>query len=149
MPLLFILFVVMPLVEIYVLIKVGNVIGGFETILVVVATAILGVALLRIQGRQALLNARTKMEVGKVPAREMIDGLFLAVGGLLFLTPGFITDALGFACLIPGIRHILIGAMLSRLKVNTMHFHNGAAPQSDTRERGRVIEGECEREEER
>src|SRR5690606_19661020 len=102
---LFLLFVLTPIVEMWVLIKVGGVIGALPTIGLVLLTAVIGLALLRMQGFATLLRARQKMEEGQLPAKELVEGIFLAVGGALLLTPGFVTDALGFACLLPGTRH--------------------------------------------
>lgn len=115
MRILLFLFILVPIVEIFVLIQVGQVIGGLPTIAMVVLTAVVGVALLRRQGRAALLRARSKLNEGALPAREMIEGIFLAVGGALLLTPGFITDFLGFCCLLPGVRQVLIGWGLKHL----------------------------------
>lgn len=106
---LFLLFVIMPIVEMWLLITVGQQIGTLPTIGLVLLTAFIGISLLRYQGAMTLLKARMKMSSGEMPAREMADGLFFAVGGALLLTPGFVTDAIGFACLTPGIRTVIIG----------------------------------------
>ncbi|MGD8583702.1 MAG: FxsA family protein, partial [Gammaproteobacteria bacterium] len=99
-----ILFIVVPLVELYLIIKVGSMIGALWTVLLVLLTAVIGVSLLRIQGFSTLNRARQNMEMGVMPAMEMMEGLALAVGGALLITPGFITDTLGFLCLIPATR---------------------------------------------
>ena len=112
---LFILFVLVPIAEIFVLIKVGQVTGALPTIALIFLTAIIGLALLRQQGYTALARAKSKMERGEMPAGEMVEGLFLAVGGALLLTPGFITDTVGFCCLIPGVRRLLITWGAARL----------------------------------
>lgn len=108
---LFLLFVIMPVVEMWLLITVGQQIGALPTIGLVLLTAFIGIALLRYQGAATLLRARSKMQTGELPAREMADGLFFAVGGALLLTPGFVTDAIGFACLTPGVRTLIIGSL--------------------------------------
>jgi UPF0716 protein FxsA len=112
---LLLLFIIVPIVEMWVLITVGQHIGALPTIGLVLLTAFIGVSLLRYQGAAALLTARAKMSSGELPARELADGLFFAVGGALLLTPGFVTDIIGFACLTPGIRTVLIGFLAKHL----------------------------------
>ena len=114
MPLL-LLFVVLPIVEMWLLIEVGSRIGALVTIGLVFLTAFVGVLLLRQQGLSTLARASQRMETGEIPAEEMVAGIFLAVGGALLLTPGFLTDAIGFACLLPGVRQLLIGRLLKRV----------------------------------
>jgi UPF0716 protein FxsA len=115
MRILLILFVLMPIVEMWVLIEVGGVIGALPTIGLVLLTACIGLALLRRQGAGALARAQTKLRAQQMPVREMADGLFFAVGGALLLTPGFVTDAIGFACLTPGIRNLLMSVIAKQL----------------------------------
>jgi len=98
---LFLLFLCIPLIEIYLLIQVGEIIGALPTIFMVVFTAVLGVALLRWQGLVTLTRMQAAMARGELPAVTMIEGVFLLVAGALLLTPGFFTDAIGFALLIP------------------------------------------------
>jgi len=104
MQILFIAFLIVPFVEIYVLLQVGGVIGAFPTILLVVFTAVLGAWLLRRQGFATWQRFQSALAQGEIPAYEMIEGPILLVGGALLLTPGFFTDMLGFACLIPTLR---------------------------------------------
>ena len=106
--LLFLLFILVPLVEIYFLIQVGSVIGAIPTIGLVVFTALLGAMLLRFQGMTTLQRTRMSMAEGQVPALEMLEGVLLLFAGVLLLTPGFFTDAIGFAFLIPPLRQALI-----------------------------------------
>ncbi len=110
--LLFILFLVVPLVEIYFLIKVGDVIGAAWTIFAVISTAVIGAGLLRIQGASTLLRAQSNLLKGTLPAMEVMEGFALALSGVLLLTPGFFTDTLGFLLLIPPVRRWLIGRKL-------------------------------------
>lgn len=117
---LFFLFVVMPVLELWLIIQVGSQIGGLNVIALVFFTAILGTWLLRKQGIKTLMQAQSKMNAGQMPAKEMIEGICLAVGGALLLTPGFITDAIGFACLIPGIRTGLIAVLMKNVKMQPM-----------------------------
>jgi UPF0716 protein FxsA len=116
-PVLFVLFIVIPILEMWLLITVGSHIGALPTIGLVFLTAIIGVTLLRQQGVSTLVRANQRMRSGEIPATEMGEGIFLAVGGALLLTPGFITDAVGFACLIPGIRKWLLRRILKRMTV--------------------------------
>ena len=97
-------FIVMPILEMYVLIQVGSYIGALETIGLVLLTAVLGLALLRQQGFEAMSSARMKLQQSEIPAEEILTGFFLAIGGVLLITPGFITDAFGFLLLIPNTR---------------------------------------------
>jgi len=101
-------FIVLPILEMYVLISVGSNIGAFNTILLVLLTALIGFALLRVQGFRTLINARNKLGMAQLPAEEMITGIFLAIGGALLLTPGFITDLFGLLCLVPVTRRFLL-----------------------------------------
>lgn len=140
---LFLLFVLTPIVEMWVLIKVGGVIGALPTIGLVLLTAVIGLALLRMQGFATLLRARQKMEEGQLPAKELVEGIFLAVGGALLLTPGFVTDALGFACLLPGTRHVLIAWGMQRFKPGIRTF--GQQPNTSDHQ-NTTIEGEFRRE---
>ncbi|MYM64725.1 FxsA family protein [Pseudomaricurvus sp. HS19] len=118
MPLL-IIFVILPILEMWLLIAVGSRIGALPTIGLVLLTAMIGLALLRRQGARALVRANKRMNQGEIPIQEMVEGIFLAVGGALLLTPGFFTDALGFACLIPGLRQLLIGRLLRPVIMQT------------------------------
>lgn len=97
---LFLLFLGIPLLEIYLLIEVGAKIGALPTVFLVVFTAVLGVFLLRIQGFSTLTRLRGTLAQGGIPAVEMLEGAVLLVTGALLLTPGFFTDALGFLCLV-------------------------------------------------
>lgn len=117
MPALLLIFLVVPLVEIYVLIEIGGIIGALPTVLACVGTAVLGGGLLRYQGFQTLRRAQRNMDRGQVPAMEMFEGVALAFGGALLLTPGFVTDVAGFLCLIPWTRRALIAAALRRMQV--------------------------------
>ncbi len=114
---IFLLFIAMPILEIFLLIKVGGSIGALWTILIVIFTAMLGTWMLRAQGLSTMNKARSKMSSGAIPAFELMEGLALGVGGALLLTPGFVTDAIGFACLIPFTRKWLVKALSKRVSV--------------------------------
>lgn len=128
-PIFAFLFLIVPLVEIYFLVKVGESIGAWRTILLVVFTAVVGVFLLRQQGLATFGRFQKNMMEGKAPAGEMLEGVFLLFGGLLLLVPGFFTDAIGFFCLIPFTRQLMAGWMLKNSAVqmnSTMGgFHTG------------------------
>ncbi len=139
MRILFLFFVVTPILEIWLLLKVGAVIGTLPTVGLVVFTAVLGAGLLKQQGLSTLLRAQERLNSGQLPATEILEGLFLAVGGALLLTPGFATDALGFACLLPPLRQRLIKAMLARGLVQAQQrgFEGGFGPGPDYRQEPR------------
>ena len=143
---LFLLFLVVPLVEIFFLIQVGQVIGAGWTIFLVVATAVIGAFLLRLQGFQTLQRAQTSMARGEIPAMEMLEGLCLLVSGALLLTPGFVTDTLGFLLLVPPVRQIMIGQMLKNSQMifsrrSSAHFQQRYSDSGKRRDES-VIEGE-------
>lgn len=143
MPVLLLLLIVVPLVELFILIEVGQVIGALATIGLCVLTAVIGGALLRHQGLQTLQRARLNLDRGAVPAVEMFEGLALGVGGIMLLTPGFATDVIGFACLIPGTRRLMIHALMRRVHVQYGPVQGHA---SDRPAQGRdAIEGEYRR----
>ena len=114
MPLL--LFMLIPIVEMWILIEVGGWIGALPTIGLVVLTATIGLSLLKQQGLSTLMRARRKMDEGGIPASELVSGVMIAVGGALLLTPGFVTDALGFALLIPQTRQWLLFKLIDRYR---------------------------------
>lgn len=147
---LLILFLAIPLMEIYLLIKVGGIIGAFPTIFMVVFTAVLGAWLLRIQGFATLNRVRSTMAQGGIPAMEMMEGAVLLVSGALLLTPGFFTDAIGFFCLVPSFRRTMIRWTLGRFLTPPGGFGGpGGGPggaSSGEPHRPRTIEGEYRRE---
>ncbi len=101
MPLLFLMFVVVPLVELAVLVKVGTVVGVWPTIGLVVATAAVGSWLARSQGARVLGAIRADLIMGRMPAAHLLDGLMILAGGLLLLAPGFLSDVVGILLLFP------------------------------------------------
>tara|TARA_R110002167_G_scaffold273605_2_gene479813 strand:+ start:368 stop:868 length:501 start_codon:yes stop_codon:yes gene_type:complete len=107
MPILFLIFILVPIVEMYILIKVGAMIGGLYTIGLVLLTAVIGVSLLKKQGLSTFMTAQQKMQTGQMPVTEIAEGLMLAVTGALLLTPGFVTDAFGFILLTPVLRQYI------------------------------------------
>ena len=107
MLLLVILFIVVPLVELYVIIQVGQWIGAWPTIALLLLDSVLGAALLRHQGRAAWRRFNQALAERRVPHREVFDGVMVIFGGALLLTPGFITDVVGLLCLIPPTRTLI------------------------------------------
>ena len=101
---LFLAFTLVPVAEIYLLIKVGNHMGALNTVALVIATGIAGAYLARLQGMQTMFRVRANLEQGVMPAEAMLDALLIFVAGVVLLTPGFITDALGLLLLIPETR---------------------------------------------
>lgn len=147
---LFIPFVILPVLEIMLLIRVGGWIGVWPTVFLVLSTAFIGVMLLRRQGLKTLFRINERLAHGEVPAREMLEGLMLAIGGALLLAPGFITDTMALICLLPPTRRMLLRAMARRVRV---YPGPGAVPpdmdpHGDPRppRRPEVIEGDFRRE---
>lgn len=136
---LFFLFLLIPLIEIYFLIQVGELIGAGWTIFLVVATAVIGAGLLRMQGLNTLHKAQVSMSQGQLPAIAMFEGVALLFSGALLLTPGFFTDAIGFILLVPPIRQGLIKNVLASTQF-TMYseMNSGFSQKRDSS----VIEGE-------
>jgi UPF0716 protein FxsA len=117
MPLLALLalFIVVPLAELYVILKVGDAIGAVWTILLLAADSVLGSLLLRAQGRSVWRRFNTGLAEGKMPHREVIDGVLIIFGGAFLITPGFITDVVGLVLLIPPTRAVVRRLLVSRL----------------------------------
>lgn len=133
MPVFLILLVALvsiPLVELYVLIAIGREIGAGTTIALVILTAFLGAWLLRAQGLATLARVRTSLDAGRLPALEMIEGLILLVTGAMLLTPGFMTDAVGFLCLVPVLRTQLARALVGQFEVHAVRRSAGRGDSS-------------------
>ncbi|KKJ77126.1 hypothetical protein WH95_08610 [Kiloniella litopenaei] len=123
-----ILFIGIPLLEIAVLIQVGDQIGLWSTIGLIILTAVIGTGMLRHQGIATLANAQKQLNQGAVPAKELFDGLCLLAAGALLLTPGFVTDSIGFALLIPPVRELLrntLGQRISHGLQNSRYQNQG------------------------
>ena len=117
--LLLVAFVVVPLLEIFVLIQVGQVIGAWWTILLLIADSILGTWLIRREGGRAFAALRSALNSGQMPAKELADGALILIGGTLMLSPGFVTDLLGILLILPFTRPLarraLTGVVTRRL----------------------------------
>ena len=153
-------FVAVPILEIALLIKVGNLIDFWPTLALVIATAVIGTAIMQRQGLKALLNAQNSMSKGELPLEPVIDGAFLLVAGAFLLTPGLITDSIGFLFLVPPFRRWFarwgFNRLMQRGSVRASVFTSGSddGPQPHAGRRnpgdqgsghGTVIEGEFER----
>ena len=147
---LFPVFVIVTLLEIYVLISVGDSIGALSTILLVIITALIGSALLKQQGWSTMAKAQNAIANGKTPAFEMMEGVVILISGVLLLTPGFITDTLGLLGLMPWSRAYFIDRILSKnaekvfSQNNTVFIHKGQSPEKKDKRKDKkdTIEGE-------
>jgi UPF0716 protein FxsA len=113
-PVLLLLFIVVPLLELYVILQVGDAIGVLPTIGLLVVDSVLGAMLMRSEGRRAWTRFNLAISEGRVPAREAIDGVLVVFGGALLLTPGFVTDILGAVLLLPFTRPFVRRVLVRR-----------------------------------
>src|SRR5215208_6555386 len=121
-PLLSLLFIVVPIAEIYVIIQVGQAIGALWTVLLLVVDSLIGARLLSWQGRRAWLRFQEALAAGRVPHREVIDGVLIVLGGAFLLTPGFITDLLGLVLLVPPTRAVVRRALVASIVRRRLGF---------------------------
>ena len=146
---LFLLFAILPIVEIAILINVGEQIGGWYTVAIVILTAFAGAHLVRQQGLSTLMQAQKKMQAGTMPGQEMAEGLLLVIAGVLLVTPGFITDGIGFLLSLPMTRPLIAKGLVKHLSlrvVSTSFDGNFAQQQPFSRDKSDdIIEGEFER----
>ena len=117
---LFLAFTIIPVVEIYLLIEIGSVFGVFTSIALVVFTGFLGAYLARIQGLQTLFRIQESLREGRMPSAELLDALLIGIAGLVLLTPGFLTDTVGFVLLIPSTRNAIKAWLQSKIKTQYM-----------------------------
>ena len=157
--LLFIAFIVVPIVEIYVLIQVGQVIGPWWTILLLIADSILGSWLIKREGGRAWRALRAALDSGRMPAKELADGALILIGGTLMLSPGFVTDAFGILLILPFtrplFRRLLATVVTNKLLVVGTGAAAGFAGPGNARRpgpgpegpvvQGEVIDEECRR----
>ena len=102
---LFLAFTIIPIIEIYLLIEIGSMFGALTAITLVILTGFLGAFLARIQGLQTLYRIQESLREGRMPSGELLDALLIVIAGLVLLTPGFLTDSVGFLLLIPATRN--------------------------------------------
>lgn len=112
---LLLLFIIVPIIELVLFMVVGRSLGIKPTLAMILLTGFLGAVLTKSQGGQAIANFRTAMASGQMPHREIVDGLLILIAGAVLLTPGFLTDAIGFALLIPSARALIRGRIANRL----------------------------------
>ncbi|MDG2091168.1 MAG: FxsA family protein [Gammaproteobacteria bacterium] len=150
---IFLLFIIIPIAEMLLLFEVADNIGGLTTLGLVVLTAVIGIQILKQQGLSTFSRANQRINSGELPAQEIIEGIFLAVGGAFLLTPGFITDTLGFMFLIGPIRRFFVRALIKSGKLAILQsggqgqfFYTKNQTRSSS-EDGSIFEGEFEREE--
>lgn len=137
--LLLLVFVVMPILEIVVLIQVGQVIGAWWTILLLVLDSIIGAWLIKREGRRAWRALREQVETGRMPARELADGALVMLGGAFMLSPGFVTDALGILLILPVTRPLFRRLLMSYA---VQRVARRATPRNGTRPGPDVVQGE-------
>ncbi len=137
---IFLVVLIIPFAEIYLLLQVGSVIGAFSTIFLVVFTAALGAWLLRQQGFSTFRRFQESLAQGVIPAYEMIEGPIILLGGALLLTPGFITDIVGFACLVPSLRKKIAQYVLEN------HLIQASSVFQEKAAKANVLEGEFRKE---
>ncbi|MFC6084732.1 FxsA family protein [Sphaerisporangium aureirubrum] len=151
--LLFLGFLIVPVLEIWVLIQIGQVIGGWQTVGLLILDSLLGAWLVRREGRRAWRALQQSLQSGRMPDRELADGALIVAGGALLLTPGFLTDLAGFFCVLPFTRPIarrllawFLGRRVRHLTAGTpfgMMFPGQAAPGGRARPDGaRVVSGQ-------
>lgn len=139
---LLIAFIAVPLIEIYLFITVGKVIGTWPTLGIVLGTAIIGSRLVRSQGARELENLRASFSELRDPSEPLANGAMILLSGALLLTPGFFTDTVGIALLIPAVRVAVIRYIRSRVKVQS--FQMGPQPHPARYPDDKVIDGEFE-----
>jgi UPF0716 protein FxsA len=142
---LVLLFIVVPIAELAVIIQVGEAIGVWWTIAILIADSILGSVLMRAQGRVAWRRFTDAMQAGRVPAREVLDGALVMFGGLLLLTPGFITDILGLALLVPPSRALVRAVLARRLMKRMVVSMTGPRGRPDDIVDGTAVNVESDR----
>lgn len=116
MAVLFLLFLVIPFAELFVILRVAHVVGVLNTIAVLVVMSMVGAALVKREGIGVLRRAQERMNAGQMPGRELVDGVLVLFAGALLLTPGFLTDAVGVLLLLPPVRAAMRAGVIRRLR---------------------------------
>jgi UPF0716 protein FxsA len=147
LPILIVAFIGMPILEIYVIIQVGQAIGPWWTILLLIADSIFGSWLLRHEGGRAWRALRIALAEGRMPARELADGILIVLGGALMLSPGFVTDAFGLLAILPLTRPLgrrLLSRLISRRLIGPVAggYRPGAGPGNEHRPGPDVVQGD-------
>ncbi len=123
---LFLLFTLIPVLELYTLVQVGSVIGAPSTILIVILTGVAGAWLARMEGFNTMMKVRESLNQGRMPADELVEGLLILVAGILLLTPGFITDCMGLIMLLPFTRKPLARVLRKQMSASVQMQGTGA-----------------------
>ncbi|CAM3089127.1 FxsA family protein [Vibrio neptunius] len=159
-PILLLMFIFVPIIEIGLFISVGGYLGLWPTIALVLITAFVGASLVRSQGLQTLMSVQNRLQQGELPAQQIVEGVMLAVSGVLLLTPGFMTDALGMLVLLPAPRAAMAKYLMSKMTVQSVgggfqggfgsgNFQQGPFDQDPFNHQpnkdGNTFEGEYER----
>ncbi len=110
----FLIFLVVPIAELYLLFAVADLIGGLATLLIVIVTALTGISVLRRQGLNTLRRADQRLRTGQMPGQEIVEAMLLTFAGALLITPGLLTDSIGFALLTPALRGRLAARILAK-----------------------------------
>ncbi|MBV7300581.1 FxsA family protein [Enterovibrio paralichthyis] len=158
-PILLLMFITVPVIEIALFIQVGGILGLWPTVALILITAIVGASLVRSQGLQTLVTVQQRMQKGELPAQQIVEGVMLAVAGVLLLTPGFMTDAMGMAVLLPWPRAWLAKQLMGKIKVANIQtgFGGQQGPYGqdpfqrgpyDSQQGGNTFEGEYQRKDE-
>ena len=132
------LFVVLPVLEIYLLIQVGQVIGAWWTVLLLIADGLLGSWLIKHEGTRAWRALQEALAAARMPARELADGALILVGGTLLLTPGFLSDIVGFFCILPVTRPIARAGLTRFLTRKFLSGRVRSGPDGPGRDRART-----------
>lgn len=140
-PVIALIFLIVPVIEIYILIQVGQVIGALWTVFFVVLTAVIGVQLLKTQGLSTLSRAQSKMDSGEMPAQELMEGFALVIAGAFLLTPGFFTDAFGFLLLFPPTRQLMIHSLTRKLLASGRFVMHSEHASKNKPASGDIIDG--------
>lgn len=151
----FLIFIAVPIVEIAVLLQVGELIGGLNTLALIILTALVGAFMVKQQGLQNWLTMQRKMARGQMPGEEMASGLLIFLAGMLLITPGFVTDVVGLLLLAPPSRKAIARSLLKRMVIQgrSAHFTQYSSYHASRRhgqtsadnENGTTIEGEFQR----
>jgi UPF0716 protein FxsA len=120
LPLLVVLFVFVPIVELAVIIQVGQAIGVVETLLLMVVVSVAGAWLVKREGIGVWRRAQRQLDTGVMPGRELVDGVLIMVAGALLLLPGFVSDCLGILLLLPPVRAVVRGLVIRRLRTRVV-----------------------------
>jgi len=142
----FLIFVVIPMAEIMLFMAVGEHIGFFTTLFMAFLTAVIGGWIVKYQGLHTLADIRRSMDAGQIPLGELFDGICLIIAGATLITPGFLTDFIGFALLVPPIRNLMRAAIRKHTTWGVEGFGTSDTERaSQTPPPGDILEGEYER----